>query len=310
MDEAGISSREPIVLVVAIIVDADRRWKRLESRIHEIAAERGIDPEQIVFHAKDLFHGTGLFPRDKWPLKERLDILRKLVSIPHQFNIPFAYGFFRRGQITVPPHAPDVEARKAQHTAFVSCVLAAEQYMRAEALPREVATIIAEDNPQVRTALKSSYKRLKDRESDFLLMPSINDLLPIQRIVDTIHFSAKDESPLLQIVDACAFVLARHLSGGSHIAPLYDALTDGTNFVAPDGCWGASADRLEFKTLKARPMSLAEAVQMPLLAMLKQLRCRTRVARPPTETAKGKAPDVLGPGSSGALDGDHSQVES
>jgi hypothetical protein len=122
MDEAGISSREPIVLVVAIIVDADRRWKRLESRIHEIAAERGVDPEQIVFHAKDLFHGTGLFPRDKWPLKERLDILRKLVSIPHQFNIPFAYGFFRRGQITVPPHAPDVEARKAQHTAlFRAC---------------------------------------------------------------------------------------------------------------------------------------------------------------------------------------------
>jgi hypothetical protein len=68
MDEAGISSREPIVLVVAIIVDADRRWKRLESRIHEIAAERGVDPEQIVFHAKDLFHGTGLFPRDKWPV--------------------------------------------------------------------------------------------------------------------------------------------------------------------------------------------------------------------------------------------------
>jgi hypothetical protein len=110
--------------------------------------------------------------------------------------------------------------------------------MRAEALPREVATIIAEDNPQVRTALKSSYKRLKDRESDFLLLSSINDLLPIQRIVDTIHFSAKDESPLLQIVDACAFVLARHLSGGSHIAPLYDALTDGTNFVAPDGAGG------------------------------------------------------------------------
>jgi hypothetical protein len=55
-------------------------------------------------------------------------------------------------------------------------------------------------------------------------------------------------------------------------------------------------------------MSLAEAVQMPLLAMLKRLRCRARVAQPPTEAAKRKAPD--GPGSSGASEGDHLQVES
>jgi hypothetical protein len=55
----------------------------------------------------------------------------------------------------------------------------------------------------------------------------MKDLLPLQNIIDAIHFSTKEESPLLQIVDACAVVLARHISGARLSVPLYDALTRG-----------------------------------------------------------------------------------
>jgi len=230
MDEAGISSHEPVVLVAAIIVDADRQWRHLADHIQGMIdhhLEEG-DRENFVFHAKDLFHGTKKFPRDKWSLPQRLEILKELVSIPRKFNVPLTYGFFRRGLSGLPNDPPDVEAIKAQHSAFISCAFGAEQFMRNEAGPREVATIVAEDNPQVRAALKHGFRLLKDRNGALATIPTYRDLFPVKHIIDTVHFAAKNESILLQIADACAFVLARFLSGGSHVAELYESLTGGS----------------------------------------------------------------------------------
>jgi hypothetical protein len=36
---------------------------------------------------------------------------------------------------------------------------------------------------------------------------------PVDRIVDTVYFAEKDEAPLLQIADACAFCFRRYLAG-------------------------------------------------------------------------------------------------
>ena len=123
-----------IVLVAAIIVDADRQWRKLVTRLSEIAREHAVGPD-VAFHAKDLLHGRKTFPQDRWTLPEQLEILKKLVSTPRLYSVPFCSrnGFLRRNQITLPELPPMGKAAARAHmVAFIPCVLAAEQYMRSE----------------------------------------------------------------------------------------------------------------------------------------------------------------------------------
>jgi hypothetical protein len=66
LDEAGISSKEPTAVVAEIIVHADRQWRHLDGELNAIKRKFSI-PERILFHAKDLFQGTGKFTQINGP---------------------------------------------------------------------------------------------------------------------------------------------------------------------------------------------------------------------------------------------------
>lgn len=112
--------------------------------------------------------------------------------------------------------------------AYVLCAIAGDQFMRQETTPDEVALIVAEDNQQARRDIKAAREWLKSPEliAQFPL-PFGEDMLPVERIVDTVHFAEKKQSPLLQIADACAFVLRRYLERAAHSERFINSLLGG-----------------------------------------------------------------------------------
>jgi hypothetical protein len=73
LDEAGIGNpkHEPWVVVAGVAVHADDQWRSLEQYLTTMADDfvPSHQRDGFVFHAKDLFHGSGVFDRAKWPKK-------------------------------------------------------------------------------------------------------------------------------------------------------------------------------------------------------------------------------------------------
>src|SRR5215208_1339807 len=89
--------------------------------------------------------------------------------------------------------------------------------MREKAPPDEVAMLIAEERNEARAVLRATHKLYcGDKLVKQWLPPSMHAELPITRIKGPPNFASKDEEVLLQISDACAFVLQRYLKEGSN----------------------------------------------------------------------------------------------
>jgi hypothetical protein len=100
----------------------------------------------------------------------------------------------------------------------------ANKYIRDWAKPEEVATVVAEDVPEKRKFLKQALKipNLDIPLTSEFIRPTKNEIMSgeitqvnagqIDKIIDTVHFAGKEEAPLLQIADACAFSFRRYFS--------------------------------------------------------------------------------------------------
>lgn len=231
IDEAGTSSSDPVSVVAGVVIDADHQWRVVESQLEVLVQELfpGIDdPRKIVFHAKDIFHGSGIFDRRRWSREKRLEILGRLLGIPLESDLPVVVGFYRKGDdiknLPLPP------AVLAQVMAHCMCVLAAERYMREKTLETDVAIMIAENNDQARQHVKRTHNALADPAMKFDMPTVPPDFLPIKRIVDTVHFAEKSEAIMLQIADSCAFTMSRFLAERSYGDDLIGALAVGAGF--------------------------------------------------------------------------------
>jgi hypothetical protein len=68
--------------------------------------------------------------------------------------------------------------------------------------------IIAEGTPHVKKALKTLHSTYTDR---FAKLGTGGKVFHATRIIETVHFAAKADSMPLQVADACAFIVKRHL---------------------------------------------------------------------------------------------------
>ena len=231
LDESGISTGEPYLVVSGTIIHADKQWKAVEKYLHDMRDE--LTPPNLrkdcIFHATDLFHGTKKFHRDRWPKERRFAILDELVSIPAKFDLPLICGFVRKCEfrerlrvhnLTLPRSL----AVNAQAVAFTISALAANSWMEVKSERDEVALLIAEDNKEARAAMKSMINFNRDPANMHLLDESSHRYLPLTRIVDTAHFAEKLDSSPLQIADVCAFSIMRRLRRGDDCQRFYAPL--------------------------------------------------------------------------------------
>jgi Protein of unknown function (DUF3800) len=221
-DESGISVNETILVVAGVIIHADSQWIPTEQRIRSLidkyvpVADR---PRDFVFHASDLFHGSKAFKdRQKYSLERRLQALKDILSIPSQIRLPVVFGWMRK------EHRHPNQSKKSRRAdlafehahALSLCVIGAERFMRKWATPVELATLTVEDNTETKGTVKLMHdafrgvgppglvKWAKEYSQD---VESTAEFLPLRKIVDGVHFIGKSGAFLLQLADACAWII-------------------------------------------------------------------------------------------------------
>jgi hypothetical protein len=215
LDEAGISNelQEPYLVVAGVIVDADKKWRPLEEYFRKLTLE--YFPKHVghpvVFHAKDIWHGSGLFDRNKWKLTKRLKLLHRLSKVPREFDLPIVMGhahrastreaLIRRNSTKLTPKS----LRSFIHAAaFFSAVRRVESWM-SNNTKNEVSMLIAEDTAEVKDTIHALHSAYTDQTIN--VVGAFHSKL----IIDAVHFAKKDHSLLLQIADNCAFFMKRKL---------------------------------------------------------------------------------------------------
>jgi hypothetical protein len=235
LDESGTCSEQTLV-VAGVIINIDAQYEAIAEQLRGIARKyvpslKEHEVRGFIFHAKDLFHGTGrtLFDRRKFDIDRSREALKELLAIPSKFHLPTPFGFIKQQQL--PPktqRARDLIA--INHSiAFSRCVVEAERYMRRQ--PSELAMVIAENNDQTKEILKIGYEMLQgiseptDLELWSVAYAGMKDFLPIKKIVHESHFADKNGAYLLQIADACAFIIRYLLEKKPGVEDLVEAFS-------------------------------------------------------------------------------------
>jgi hypothetical protein len=239
LDEAGISAHEPYVVVAGVLIDGDRQLARVEDYLDHLVKKHIPDEHAhgFVFHAADIWAGSeGIFKdRSEWPFDRRIAILKDLAAIPVKFDLVVSMGWVEKatafpehgGQSAISAFDMSVAAHAV---AFMDCAIAANIFLR-EAT-NEYTILIAEDRDSVRNLMKSTLALCRNERALRAANIEFGEILPLERVRDTVHFAKKAESRHLQLADAATFVVMGHLLQKVRGDFLYEALKPSL-FVTP-----------------------------------------------------------------------------
>ncbi|WP_143524444.1 hypothetical protein [Phaeovulum vinaykumarii] len=113
IDEAGTAPKEPIRIVPGVTVETDRQMARIErapKNVHDTFVPADFR-EGFAFHATEVFSGTDIDTR-RWPLQDRLDLLKAVASLPYAFDAPLGPGRSEIGARETPRACPPDLARR------------------------------------------------------------------------------------------------------------------------------------------------------------------------------------------------------
>jgi hypothetical protein len=222
VDEAGTSAKEPVSVVVGIVIHGDKQWKSTTSSVAEV-----LEVVPTCYKPGFIFHAKTIWGSDKyrlnWSQNDRLTLLHSMMSLPRLLKLPIAVGVVRRNSYC-PPNLPmSLSRHEMQHIlAFWLCLTQADNFLREYVQHDEIATVVAEDVPKIHKYLKQTLKfpaRLfpKDQQKFTQIKTSYGVKTQLQeyrisRIIDTIHFAEKEQAPLLQVADACAYGFRRYFA--------------------------------------------------------------------------------------------------
>ena len=219
LDESGTGdlSKEPYAVVAGVLLHADDEHYDVSV---EIKAEVDNYPKAKdgILHAKKIYGA-----RD-------YDLLERVVSIPKARNLIVLSGVAER-QHFIDKEGGDIDkgTHRAYRSAFAMCLMQAQRWMHLNAASKEMATVVAEDRQQAKYHVKGLVREMRDAQWQD---PEVAEtkMLPLTRLMDTVHFAAKDEARLLQLADALAFTIRRRIANpdgerflSTHSAPALHA---------------------------------------------------------------------------------------
>jgi hypothetical protein len=225
LDETGISFDAPRVSVAGVIVHGDTQYPKIRERFDALIEENipEDDRHNFTFHATDLYQGSDYYRRHRseWPPERRLRVFNEIVKIIEDFVLPVVLESHDR--TTIEAIVPNTD--RQDHTNFVQalgilgCLLKADAWL-AKFSPNELAVVVHEDGTKAKSAIQSIIRNLRSdnfwKDGITHYVPELNpDVIrtPLKRIVDTVHFVGRADSPTLQLADFCAFTFGRSLKG-------------------------------------------------------------------------------------------------
>jgi hypothetical protein len=228
LDESGPSERVPWAVEAGIIVTPDDHHQQIENlmeeaRLHHVPKV----PQAAPFHASAVWNGNDHYKVYEEERKTTLRAyLKEVAEIPAKLAVPVVAGWINVGPIEAlrkfDRFAPKAFYDAAPtYGAFVTCVLSAEAWLRQQA--DEVAFLIHEDTQQREKDLRDWQRRLRDKAIATGLVAG--GLVPLERIRDELLFTPKDGSRMVQLADACAFLIGRQLVRLQDTAEIFDLIS-------------------------------------------------------------------------------------
>lgn len=226
VDESGTSRSERVAVVAGIIFDGDRDFALAEAGIGKAIADHIPEDmrEGFVFHAKEIF---GKHRKERgWSLSTCNEIVEAWLAIVRDLRVPVALAWCtkrdmeeQRGRF----YFTEESNRMAHAMAFTLCFDKCDLYLDRECAG-EVASLIAEDVPQMKATLRRVIKDVRD--GVFRGFPPFNDR-PIQHIKNAVQWCDKNEAVLLQLADAYAWSFRRYMGGKPDGTRLFHFLRGG-----------------------------------------------------------------------------------
>jgi Protein of unknown function (DUF3800) len=246
-DESGTGKieKEPNAVIAGVIVNADKQAKLLEKYLSEMADDYLPPPKERkptdVLHAKDMWHGSGCFSREKFPDKwKRRMILLEICELAAKFDLPVVYGYSDRSRMQQehPEFSRDDHIAATLAVAAFQTMAMVERYMRR--YKHELAIITYENNSTSKKIIRQlqNHFRSNGPDQDF---KEWAEFFPFHKIHDPANMAEKHESSLLQIADAMAFAIARKLKNAEDCDYLFNAISP--QLVARHISWGPGPKR-------------------------------------------------------------------
>jgi hypothetical protein len=256
LDEAGLGDpkKEPVVCVAGVMLH-EKQWKATSIKLSELVAKHVPREYQkrFIFHAHDMFHGTGPLwgKRKQITQQQRLEALADLLQVPAQIGFPVIHAWVKKEDIKddhpLLPREKNGKVSRNGHNicchaiAASLCMLIIEKTARTFAPAGDLVQVVHENNDQSRRLVRDVHNYMMKPEmveiAKDLANSNLWNVFPVERIIDTAHFAEKPEAQLLQLADACAFVIKRRLNENLDVEPLLELIAPQL-VTNENGPWG------------------------------------------------------------------------
>lgn len=255
VDEAGTSKNEPNFVACGVISNPDECYHAVRRYYFDLSNDLFPDWEgfgnSVIFHAKDIWHGSGHWDRRKWSKRDRMNILKRLVQVPSLFQLSLCFCIIDKADaaksMEISPQATAKQREKLLGRSIYSHgfhgMLQVADWWMAKNCPSELAQVVAEDIPDVKGAMAMFFSGMQKQDCDYAEDPpagSEQNWFVTDRFIDTINFVTKSRSPMLQVADTFAFLVRRKLGGCAEAASL----------IEPASTWFVSPTNLELRTVR------------------------------------------------------------
>lgn len=218
-------------MVAAAIINPDRHWHAIVNYYDDLALN-WLGPEEFdvdlhghfVFHALDVWHGSGIFHRQRFSLQERMKIFRQMAQAPDLLAIPISFGIVEKDSLPANlKQGNHTRQKQTQHGLAFGIAMQGVDLWMEKNCRGEVCMVTAEDTDTVKKALQvvhfSSQNRGLGYEHENVRM------FRSRSLVDSINFADKRFSPIMQMADHCAFIIRRSLTDCPYISEYLDMIT-------------------------------------------------------------------------------------
>lgn len=215
MDEAGTDLKSPILIVASVMINPNKQVKLVEQRMEEIRRTHPLlkDLPNFYFHAKDIMNNK------IWTREQGLDIIGKYIDLIYDCGLTAVIHWWTKSEVDTDKSARkgftmySQEAQIIDHaTAFIWNLTVCNSLIE-YVWPDDIGVVFAEDCNKMNKYLRYTFRNIRDNP-DILTSPTHIELLKggLHHIKNGINFCEKEDSPALQIADACAFALSRYIN--------------------------------------------------------------------------------------------------